>query len=388
MKKKLKNQQGLSTLFLVFIIASLLALIIFTLQLVSLLAARRASQLEHSQTAFFTAEGAIYETIQHLRDDASWPGSFPYSDSYIIGEADIKRDIQKDEESDTLTIDITGTVKKAKRRLVVDLSYQFASLGAPLDVCLAIDKSYSMDDWSEAPGDEEPFNLAKDIAKEFVNLLDYSQDKVAILSFSTSTGASALPDYELSLSDVQSNDLDAIEGIIDGIDFAGFRKSITKAIVGCWYHEFQNYARDDAQQVTIVISDAHVDAGWPWQPPCDRYSCWSSVDTGFQPESAGTLCTDSAIVEARNEESAYGYKFVSLYIPNIPSNLNSDCGDGDLSEKLAKRTMEEIVDQGFPFFQEISELGDFDPTSLYAPPTEEPQIISSFKLREELPEPD
>jgi hypothetical protein len=120
----LRNQrnQGISSLLIVFIIASILALYLFGTQLMSVSDARRINQVQYSQIAFFAAEGALYETIQHLRNDTGWlidlkEGDPPDEHEYPIGEAEIKRIISRDADG-KLSIDITATVKNNKRRLV------------------------------------------------------------------------------------------------------------------------------------------------------------------------------------------------------------------------------------------------------------------------------
>lgn len=87
----------------------------FGIQLISLLSAKQIGQIRYSQMAFFAAEGALYETIQHLRNDASWPLTLPDESEYEFADVEIERVITESESG--LQIDIAATIKDTKRRL-------------------------------------------------------------------------------------------------------------------------------------------------------------------------------------------------------------------------------------------------------------------------------
>lgn len=436
MKNHLKTAKGASHLLLVLIVATILTTIIMTIQQWTLIETRQVTQAEFTSQAFYAAESIIYQTLKHLKEDSDWPGSFPHDIDEVLGETTIVGQITRDEGTKIIAVDLTATYKKTKRRLVANLDYQLVSgEKTPLDICLNVDRSYSMDDLSDSLGAEEPLTLAKEIALKFVNVLEYAAtlddsegSKVALQAFSLEN--SAQPEPLLFLNEAGSYNLDIIQNKINNIIYpvcCNYSKSITKVIIGCWHNIFesssascptcQGHARPEAEKAIIIISDGHVDRARPWQDACPQYACWSSgeicVDDGggyappdppgtlCQPQGAGNMCTHTAIKEAYLKKNEIPedfeqdvYKIASLYIPNEPTVGNSACGNPSSSAQLARRTMEEIADQSSsPFFQEITAIDDFDADTLYELLAAKPgvtgdRIITSIGLREELPEPE
>ena len=88
LNNKFKHQSGLSQLLLILIVASVIAFIILAIQIISLLQAKQAATLISTQQTYFAAEGALFETLEHLRNDDTWPAPLPYEDNYKIDPQD------------------------------------------------------------------------------------------------------------------------------------------------------------------------------------------------------------------------------------------------------------------------------------------------------------
>lgn len=170
--------QGLSTLLMVFIISSLMALIVLIIQLSSLLAAKRASQVQQSQIAFFAAEGSLYETLQLLKENpaAELDG---LNGKYLWGEerVTIKRKVSED--NGLFTIELTAASKGAKRKLSAQFALgQTGTQRYPLDIVLALDLSASLES-----NNDSVLNQVKTAATDFLNNSQFTkEDQIGIVT--------------------------------------------------------------------------------------------------------------------------------------------------------------------------------------------------------------
>jgi len=336
--KKFSKHQGLSSLFLVFIIGVLLSLIVAILQFDSLLSTKRNAQTQRSQQAFFAAEGALYETIQHLRNDPFWPESFPDQTEYIIGEAKVKRTITK--EDNQLKIDLSANVKGAKRRLIAGFVYSSGER-SPLDIVMIIDRSGSMNG--------SPLSYAQEAAKKFLDIIEFeaADDYVSLVSYS---------DYA-SLDQSLTNQYFKIKNAVNHLN-AGGMTNIGDALNKAGKELLEN-GREDSIKVIVLLSDGVANRTNPAIFTCESCSTWPCLDPNevFDPadetdQKMGSCCTHFAVSQAQETKEA-GFTIFSILLNNI---TYSDCGSspGDIisTENLGRLTLlrasNESADQPLP----------------------------------------
>ena len=322
--KHLKKPAGLSTLLLVFVIASILALAILAMQLGALLGARRSSQIQYSQTAFFAAEGALYRTIQNLRDDPSWPSPdiLPLTDSYEFGQTEIKRTISN--AGDNLKIEITATANKAKRKLTAEFSQ--SETEQALDIILVIDHSLSMEG--------APLADAKTAAIEFVNAIEENsaENRIGLVKYSSSA----------QIAQELTNQFDQLREIIAQDPVEG-TTNIGKAIYEAT-EELDDNGRLNNIKVIILLSDGISNLANDSSScgSCNNWPCLEET-SGFSPDNSGTCCTDDAINQAiRAKNQSREYIIFSVLLNNI---YKSDCENISSTETLGRLTLLRISSQ-------------------------------------------
>jgi len=139
----------------------------------------------------------------------------------------VPESLQIDEQA-TVTLTIRGAGEPAQERL-------------PLDVMLIIDRSGSMEG--------QRLIDAKAAAKGFIDLLNPSDDRVGLVSFSGDSGGWGSVTLDIGLS----VDFPAVKGEIDDLDAAGATDPGDAIYIA--NHEFDTNGRPDAVWVEILLTD-------------------------------------------------------------------------------------------------------------------------------------
>ncbi|MBN1263191.1 MAG: VWA domain-containing protein [Candidatus Pacebacteria bacterium] len=318
MKSKFKHPAGLSSLLVVFLVSIILGLVLIVIQLNSLLEAKRAAQVLYSQTAFFAAEGALYQTVQRLEDNPGWPEYLPWQDSYHINETLIRRTITLVDEGPQVKIDITATVKQAKRRLTANFGHR-SEEKPPLDIILVMDVSGSMKG--------EPLNRSAEAAITFVDLFETeeTEDRIGLISYSDNAEKqSGLTDNFTLLR----NQIAALS--------TGGRTNIGDALFEA-VSELNENGREETTKVIVILSDGlanedHADI-------CTGCTFWPCLNpgSGFSPDNSGNCCTDDAVSQiAAAKIEPYEYVVFAILLNNINQ---SECGNISSTEDLGRLTL-------------------------------------------------
>jgi hypothetical protein len=393
MKNKLKNQLGISTLVLVFIVASLLTLIISALILITFLAATRSAQVLHTQKAFFAAEGALYATIQRLKEDPNWRPPYEYQ----IGDIIIKSEVSSI--NGGVNILVAATLKGTKRTLAG--TYGVGETGrTPLDIILVLDRSGSMEG--------NPYNQAKNAAKAFINFAALiEEDAIGVVSYSN------IADNNLRLTLREDETaINLIENTIDNLEDATGRTNIGHAIQLA-KEELDNpppeviIDREDSIKVIIVLSDG-ISNRKGTEETCEQPSPCMNPYMGnpYRPlnddsQNSGTLCTEDAIMKAEEAQDSE-YHVFSIFLENVdnsscycnnaiqcPDQYRDGCTEYQpcllSTEDLGRRTLQAIADKPSYYFETDTPE---DLTPIYNQIAEEITSPGFFKIWEEVPEPD
>ncbi|HUW21676.1 MAG TPA: VWA domain-containing protein [Candidatus Bathyarchaeia archaeon] len=439
--EKSKTQTGIANLLLVFVIASLLALIVLALQLNSILAARRASQVRYSQTAFFAAEGALYETIQHLRDDSDWPSAFDETDYNLGGpEVDtrIRRIISLTPEG--VRIEITATIKGVKRKLVAN--FKRSQIRPPLDVMLIIDRSGSMNDggndqtvhshcWPDLNVDHDPevdtdcaatreidlpLERAQFSSIKFLEYLDPSRDRVGAVTFSTDSTVTT--PLTLTYSDIKN--------AITPLEAEGDTNTANALILA--RNELDTKVDEETKKIIIILSDgianqpATVSCTSTGGNPCMNLEIDNVYLPLFDPFHSpslanlpvGTCNTNDAINQATiaklesipSEENPRDYTIFSIFFNNVSdsdcncskctsfcqTDCDSSCSDNCTGGKcicstmaLGRKTLQQISN-GPDFYYETNDKNEL--VELYKEIARRITAPEFFEVEETLPEPE
>ncbi|MCA9397837.1 VWA domain-containing protein, partial [candidate division WWE3 bacterium] len=184
-KKTEINEKGQTVLVLVLLTALIGILSILLTQQLGRRQQRQLSQIEQIDTTYYATEGALYETLEHLIGDSSWPSSSPYTDTYTLNGVEITRTIEVSTSGgeEVRTVDILGNLNGISRRVTgEDIILSSASSKRPLDLILALDLSGSMWD-ADIGGTWQPIGSTKTAAQFFIDLLDPSTDRVGLFGW-------------------------------------------------------------------------------------------------------------------------------------------------------------------------------------------------------------
>jgi len=139
------NQSGASHLMLVLIISLLLLLLSLAIQSLVYLQTKQTTRNINSREAYFAAEGALFSTLQSIRDNPSeWIDKLPVNDTFTIGDSQISRHVYQ--EANVIYLEITSDNLFSRRSLLGELSLTESdeSVIVPQDVMLVVDTSNSM----------------------------------------------------------------------------------------------------------------------------------------------------------------------------------------------------------------------------------------------------
>lgn len=215
--KIISNEKGQTVLVLVLLTALIGILSILLTQQLGRRQQRQLSQIEQIDTTYYATEGALYETLEHLIGDSSWPSSSPYTDTYTLNGVEITRTIEVSTSGgeEIRTVDILGDFNGITRRVTgEDIILSSTSSKRPLDLVLALDLSASMWD-ADIGGTWQPIGDTKTAAQNFVNLLDASTDRLGLFGWGSNC-ANVYPevnpspyDYEDCINDWMYAELEA-----------------------------------------------------------------------------------------------------------------------------------------------------------------------------------
>lgn len=414
MKNNLSKTTGYSTIALVFIIALILGLVVLAMQLNAALIARQVSQIQNSQISFFAAEGRMYQTIQHLKNDPHWPGSFPHTERIRIGDTDLLITISQ-QSTGALTIDITATTKGTKRRIVANF-LQAQTNRPPLDLVLTIDNSGSMSgdennietsyiclpDLDSDPAHDtdcairtfgRPMIEAQIAAIKFLEYLSTGQDRIGIVSFTENTGDQI---DTLGLT----NDFNAAKNQIINLNSrTNTWTNIAMAMEGA-KSILDNSLRPESKKVIVVMSDGianqstsatactYSDCG---VRPCtnpDPLNFYAPYDDPFSPAGPGNLhigtcCTDDAIKQAlASQANPRNYTVFSVLFTNM---WQSDCDSLNSTLELARKTIQQMASTQDLYYETASATELINIYNKIAQTVTSPGF---FEIKEEIPQPE
>lgn len=403
----LQDQQtkGASHLLLIILVVIIISMIMVSLQIFSFLQTNQVSQLLATNKAFFGAEGAMYETLQHLRNDENWPAGNHLEDEYFIDGTKINRTIDELGASGELKIEITATFQGAKRKLVAEFS-KSKETRPPLDVILVLDRSTSM---GSGPG--SPLEEMKTAAKTFVNYDGFKDtDRIGLVTFSYA------PEEDLTIGD-------CADGLTNlGLEYLnpGNETTLISEITnietgrftniprGLWLaqQEFLNSPNPSTVKVVLVFSDgaanrestnSEISDGdgkcWEFSREIDfpgdatqyptvkneQYYCqtyWILVDgdledgnpcmnpgnpNGYLPlndsdQPSGTYCTDDTIKMGKELKNDLSVEVFSVFLSNITvSDCGTDLSSIDSSTDLGRRTLLATTSDPDYFYQTADE---------------------------------
>jgi Mg-chelatase subunit ChlD len=191
---------------------------------------------------------------------------------------------------------------------------------APIDVMLVFDRSGSMDDGGE------PITSAKNAAKGFIDQLG-NDDKVGLVSYADS----ATENSGLTF------DHGAVKTSITGLSASGYTNIADGIYLAT--QELNDNGRPGVEKAIIVLSDGVANRAYVSCSGCGTYPCYGS-STGYEPDNAGTCCTDDAINQA---QTAHGqsYMVFSIFLSNI-TDQDSGCTIAGV-ELLGAETMKDIA---------------------------------------------
>ena len=113
------NNKGQTVLVLVLLTALIGVLSILLTQQLGRRQQKQLTQIEQIDRTYYATEGALYETLEHLIGDSSWPATTPYTDTYEINGVQISRTIEKinNGSEEVRQVDITGNYEGITRRV-------------------------------------------------------------------------------------------------------------------------------------------------------------------------------------------------------------------------------------------------------------------------------
>lgn len=158
---RLNHQQGISSLVMVLFAVVILSSIMIAIYAMALVLNRQSTRFYTSQSAFFAAEGAMFETIERMKNPAyDWPGFVnegdTVTDEYSLGESMITRTITYVEGDDGIfyyQIIIDAYNRGSRRSLeasYVPVSTSTTTTSKDFDIILVLDYSFSMTEGQRA----------------------------------------------------------------------------------------------------------------------------------------------------------------------------------------------------------------------------------------------
>lgn len=392
MKKIIRKSTslGLSTLAMVFIVNTILAFIVLALQLNTLTAAKKVNQLEHSQTAFFAAEGEMNLTVRKMLDEPDWPdlnSGEELVDTYENNGVEIVRTISLS--NGKLTIDITATIKGSKRRLVAAFDKN-EEIEKPLSIMLLLDVSGSMK--------EEPFSNAKVALKSFVDMIENkaletgANHRIGFVYYSGSAVVS--PGLTDSYNLVREG-IDAAPAPYTQSGYTNIGNGLNKALT-----ELKDYAPSNSTKVVLVFSDgvankSHLPESECPDSACDDVPCFN-IGSGNKPDDIGNCCTQDPINQALSTRSVHDdYYFFSIMLQG--DNPGLLCADEKEPLELGRLTLLRISNEepdqvlsdeltNYTFYKETTNSIELE--NIYENIAEVITTTGFFEYREEIPLPD
>lgn len=249
------REEGFSLLIAVILVTAAVSTIIIVALSFARSSIKDANLVHESNRVYYAVEGAMYETLQHMSNDPTWPET-DYQDNYSLGGVRIEREIAVGDSSKE--IDITAQRGAASRRLLADVTVDEGGR-LPIDVMLTLDVSGSMsndgceenidgvDEWDEV----QPAGDMKVAAIRFVNRLEEDTDWVGLTKFSTD--ASTLIGLTDNYSDVQNR----IGVLCNNWGCGGGCEAYTNIGDGIRLsrEELDGYARPDSVEAIVLLSD-------------------------------------------------------------------------------------------------------------------------------------
>lgn len=360
------DQSGAGHLVLVLVMAMVLVLASMGILMTVTSSQRQASVKERTSGAYYAAEGALFETIQHLENRyPDWPPSVPYTDVYEIeGGASVDREITQEDE-DRLKIVVQVGVGSARRRFV---GYFTPGNDSPLDVVLVMDTSLSMS-WKKEFEEQTPLEAAQDAAGEFVRaMFNINNDvEIGLVAYGDEAEVKQelTPFYPDVLYEIDQLTPAGTTNIADAVDeglrmFDGGRGNTFKIMV---------VLSDGVANVASICGECELDA------------CFSA-SSGFAPGGGGTCCTGAAIDKADELKSKVyvvdgepeNVLVFSIFLSNVTRSACADIPDdpdeasAELTERLGRLTMLSMssepdgrgLDDGgeYPFYKEAANSGE------------------------------
>ncbi|MBU1111125.1 VWA domain-containing protein [Patescibacteria group bacterium] len=337
------NNQGFGLLIAVILVAAAIVGIIITSGLLSRSNILEGDRLYQVNQVYYAVEGAMYETLQHIKADPDWPSETNYSNTYLIGSVQISRIITSSGDG-SKEVDITAEKGDAKRRLLASVSTTEGS-SLPLDVVLTLDVSGSMDDdgYDNDLDEFQPIGNVKVAAagnndhEGFIDRLSHSRgDRVALVKYST-------------------------EGVTV-MTLTGGHSAVENAIWDLSCTDFTNIGDGIVQAVSILDQGSH--------PPSVPAIVLLSDGNANRPAPVD-FARNYALSQADIADSQR-YRIFTISL--------GESADTDLMEEIADRT------NGYHFYvEDRTDLDELD--EIFNQLTEILESVLVYELREALPEP-
>jgi len=210
---------------------------------------------------------------------------------------------------------------------IADISIVVQPTGTPftqhakLDVMIVLDRSGSMDDAGGNP--PQPITDAKDAAKLLIDQLDYTTDKVGLVSYSTT----ATKNHSLT------NNFTSVKSAIDNFYANGYT-NIGDAVYQAQQELNSSRARSDAIPIIVVLSDGVANRRHGTSASCNTWP------------SSPTACTNDAINQAAAAKNAGTTIFtIGLNLPVIGQLHGSGV------ETLARNVLQSMASDSAKYYE-------------------------------------
>jgi len=331
----LRDNKGASTLIVVLMAVMIITIIMVPIALVSYIQTRQSTRFFTSQSAYFAAEGALFETIQHLKQDPNWPSVANYVDQYTIGTTTIDREII---DGNPIQIIIKASNKGSNRRIEAQFTPGDEDAGpSPFyDIMMVFDTSGSMCNSrcnstnQDLSNPTESIEFLKVAALSFVDKISTNpQNQIGYVAFHS------------GIREVQplTSSFNTVRTMITNLD-AGGGTNIARAVNRTTSELNGPLSRPGVEKLIIFFSDgvpqhSHLPqtcAGDLDEPcDCDDNECsQASPDSGYEPRQQnpintyyGSFCTNDGFNQATLAKSN-GFTFYSIF---LITQAASQCGD-------------------------------------------------------------
>lgn len=349
MVRNWRSQRGISSLVLVLFAVVILSSIIVAIFAMALVLTRQSTRFYTSQSAFFAAEGAMFETIERIRNEAYvWPPGFnsegdSHSDSYPLGETMIDRTVNyKENDLGVLYYEIIINAYNRGSRRSLEASYMPISPGssrttAPnYDIVLALDYSGSMNQtWI----DEQPpaIYYLRPAALNFIDAVEEhpGDNRIGLI----------LWNHEIAYSSRNFIGEDYFFDLKNVIRTAAPYGSTDINLAVSSARDMMLGSRTDAETIIIIFSDGIPN--YPIvEPRCPDNACVSSFNTSYEPMQNigdtlfgyGNICTNMAVSESNLAKLA-GYDVYTIFLKSYPPLFSVECRNYDSMHLLGQYTL-------------------------------------------------